>query len=97
MTEKELEQRLKSLADQQLAAPDHLAQRIEARLPDSAPLDRVVGWFGAAAWRGAVAAMLPLALGLSLGFAYAGETQSLWDDTAIVFADSVEIYDYDEI
>jgi len=97
MTEEELNKHLNALGRQQTPAPNYLAARIEARLPDAAPLDQVLAWLGGAIWRGAAAAMLPLALGLSLGLAYGDNGELAWEDTAIVFADSLEVYDYDEI
>ena len=88
---------LAQLAAQPIVAPGYLAPRIIANLPDQEPLDRLLGWLSTALWRGAAATALPLLLGFVLGTANIAETE-IWEEAeALVYADKITEYEYDEI
>lgn len=97
MNEQEFEQLLERVQHTSHQAPDYLAAKIQANLPTRAPFDRVFSWFGVSLWRGVLTALLPLAIGFSFGL---GEVQDLepWIEAeALMYADTLEEYDYDEI
>lgn len=92
---------LQKLAQYQPEAPPYLAARIVANLPDISPLERLVGWFTATMWRGATAAVIPLMIGFVIGVSGthpADDDVTAWYDAEdLVYATTIEEYNYDEI
>jgi len=101
MNDQEFEQLLERAQQPKHQAPDYLATKILANLPTQEPFEQLFSWFGASIWRGALTALLPLALGFSLGVGIGSndaQEQDPWLDTeSLMFADVLEEYDFDEI
>jgi hypothetical protein len=101
MNEQEFEQLLEHTNQPNSQAPEYLASRILASLPTREPIDQVFFWLGASLWRGALTALLPLAIGFGLSFGFdlkAVQEQDPWFETeALMYADALEEYDLDEI
>ena len=101
MDDQELNQHLQALARRQARAPDYLAGRILAQVPERNALDRLTQWFGAAPWRGAMAAALPLLAGFVLGTvvnnAAVDDASAWYAAEELVYGRSYEEYEYDEI
>jgi hypothetical protein len=95
--EQEFDRQLKQLKQHRQPAPEYLASRILANLPERGPAEMIFSWFGASAWRGATAAMLPLILGMAFGIISTAEQEPWYESQTLVFADTIEEYDYDEI
>jgi len=99
--EAQLTQALDSLSQEPYVAPDYLAARVLSRLADPAtanePFDAALAWFRETLWRGAVAAALPIILGLVVGSINVTD-QDDWNEAEMwVFADVLEEYDSNEI
>ena len=100
MNDEELTEHLNALSHNPPGAPAYLTTRILAQLPDHAPLDRVFQWLTAALWRSVAAAAVPIMVGFVLGTTGIDmqSDDDLWYHTqSLVYADSLEEYDYDEI
>ena len=98
MKDEEFLQQLDGLAQTRQPAPAHLGPRIVANLPPRDPIESLLDWLGAGLWRGAMAAILPLAVGFALGVSQVEESRDPWfESQTLLFADTLEEYDLDEI
>ncbi len=97
LKERELDDALEKLANQQSGAPAYLASRIVANLPEPTAFDHIKIWLHGSAWRGATALILPLALGFVLGLNNVDVDESWAESESLVFADSLLEYDNSEI
>ena len=98
MNDNDLDQAFDQLQQQSTKAPPYLAQRVLANLPEREPLDRLWQWFSVSLWRVAAGTALPLLLGVAVGMSSAGQTEDSWAEAeALVFADALAEYEYDEI
>jgi hypothetical protein len=98
MNDTELDTALADLAARRPAAPDYLAARIVANLPEPTALEFIRTWLLQSVWRGATALVLPLALGFVLGSGIPMEQEVSWAESeSLVFADTLEEYDSSEI
>ena len=59
------------------AAPAQISLRILNRIARQDPWDRWMGWFAAALWRPALAAVVPLVIGFAIGIQSAPATDAL--------------------
>lgn len=96
-----LNQHLDGLRRVQPLAPPHLASRILANLPGATVQERAILWLTDKLWRPAVAAAVPLMLGFVAGmFSSNPNVEEITDWYAaqdLVYAASIEEYDYDEL
>ena len=101
MNEEQLNHHLDELRRNEPQAPPHLVARIIANTPEATALERVAGWLTAALWRGAVVTATPLLVGFALGMGGSGADDrdlSAWYAAEdLVYARTIEEYDYDEI
>ncbi len=98
MNDDDLDQAFDRLRQQPSKAPPYLAQRVLANLPEREPLDRLWQWFSASLWRVAAGTALPLLLGFAVGISNAVQSEDSWAEAeALVFADGLVEYEYDEI
>ena len=99
--EDELSQHLGALRRMQPTAPAHLAPKILANLPEPTAVDRFTLWLTTAVWRPALAAAVLLMLGFVAGVygsnPYVEDVTSWYAAEDLVYAATIEEYDYDEI
>ena len=101
VTEDQLTHALNSLTHEQHLAPEYLVARVINRLANlpakREPFDLALAWFQETLWRGALAAVLPILLGVAVGSVNLTE-QDEWNEAEMwVFADVLEEYDDYEI
>ena len=105
ISDDDLEGALERLRDAEAGAPSHLARRIVANLPEPAkpdPLGDLLHWLAASYVRGALAFVLPLALGVILGvnvgdaYPLDAEVVDISEQGSIVFVDTLTEYENDE-
>ena len=80
------------------AAPDYLAGRIMANLPDG-PFDALASWLTRSLWRTAATALLPLAIGFSAGTfsdALLLNTAENAEIDGLIYIDNLEVLEFDE-
>lgn len=98
MNDSELDTALADLAARRPEAPDYLAARIVANLPEPSAFQFIRSWLLQSVWRGATALILPLALGFVLGLGNPVEQEMSWvESESLLFADTLEEYDSSEI
>ena len=99
MNDQQLDKHLEQLKQNQVEAPAFLAPRIVANLDDSSPVDQLVARLINPLWRPVALAAFPLLIGFTLGVTGVPSSSGadIWYEAdALVFADEVEAYDYDE-
>jgi hypothetical protein len=101
MNDEQLNHHLDELRRNEPQAPPHLVTRILANTPEATAAERLTAWLTAGIWRGAAAAVLPLLVGFVLGVtgsSTAADDLSTWYAAEdLVYAGTIEEYDYDEI
>ncbi|NOX49009.1 MAG: hypothetical protein GXP16_00520 [Gammaproteobacteria bacterium] len=90
---------LDELEEQRLPAPTYLRQRILTNLPAHGALNDWFGvftWLQNSLWRGAVAMLIPVAIGFSVGTYIPQESQNYSVET-LLYADNLEEFGDHEI
>ena len=98
MNDNELNSALGELAARRTPAPEYLAARIVANLPEPSAFEFIRTWLLHSVWRGATALILPLALGFVLGLNNSVSHNDNWAESeSLVFADTLLEYDGSDI